>query len=401
MRATRRLWPALLFLLLPRLAAATTLEQVLLFLGEDHARLLLVLDEPCGEVQTRSTPAVGQAPARASVLLPDCAVSPTLLAAYRSRPGGAEMPVDQRGIRRLVFTQVGEQAQVAVELDRARTVATSTVAGRALLVDLRVPSAALDQSLPDPELLASWMNGLSLVPTGERRPHDRPRIVVDPGHGGWDPGAVGCTGTRESDLVLALARRVKADLEDQLDADVVLTRETDIFLSLQERAALANSRDADLFVSIHANAAPAPTVWGIETYYLDVASDAAAAAVARRENQVMVTAEREQDPTLRVVNDLVISGTSALSRELANDVHSSVIQNLQATFGTDQIRDLGVKSAMFYVLVSTRMPSILFEASFLTHPEDEMRLRTPAFQRATSAAIVAGIGRYLEATAEE
>ncbi len=383
---------------LPARAAGATLDQVLLFLGEEHARLLLVLDAPPGDLSSGSSPALGSAPARATLILAGTEVSPTLLAAYRKRPGGAEMPVDQQGVRQLVFSEVDGSAQVVVELDRARALSVEEVGERALLVDIRVPDAPIDGSLPEARALDGWLRGLSMVPAETREPRTRPRIVVDPGHGGQDPGAVGCTGTHESDVVLAIARRVAAGLERELQAEVVLTRDDDTFISLQDRASLANARDADLFLSIHANASTADTVWGIETYYLDVATDANAAAVARRENASFVSAEQGEDAASRVVSDLVVSGTSALSRRLALEVQGSVIRRLSLVVGAENIRDLGVKSAMFRVLVSTRMPSILFEASFLTHPDDEMRLRTPAFQRQTANAIVEGVRAYLAAT---
>jgi N-acetylmuramoyl-L-alanine amidase len=384
--------------LMPSSAVAASLEQVLLFLGEEHSRLLLVLDQPASAVSTSSSPAVGSAPARATIMLDDVGLAPSLVQAYRQRPGGAEMPVSQHGIHQLVFTGVGRRAQVVVELERARTVSVTEVGDKAYLLDLRHPDAPIDASLPDAGALAIWLQGLSIVSDGAREPRTRPRIVVDPGHGGWDSGAVGCSGSHESDLVLALARRVATGLERDLGAEVLLTRDDDVFLTLHERAAFANARDADLFISIHANAAPAPTVWGIETYYLDVASDANAAAVARRENASVQRSSEGGDAASRVLSDLVISGNSALSRKLAHDVQNAVIRRHAGMLGQAEVRDLGVKSAMFTVLVSTRMPSILFEASFLTHPDDEMRLRTPAFQRSTAEAIVEGVGAYLAAT---
>ena len=389
------------FVLVAPQAQAASLEQVLLFLGDQHSRLLLVLDAPASGVSTHSAPAVGSAPARATLMLEGVTLSPRLIDSYRQRPGGAEMPVDQHGVRQLVFSSVGDRAQVVVELDRARDLSITEVGDRAFLLDLRLPMAAPDTSLPEAPVLANWLAGLSMTPSHAHEPHTRPRIVIDPGHGGWDPGAVGCTGTHEAELVLALARRVAKGLERELEAEVLLTREDDTFISLQERAAFANSRDADIFISIHANASPSPTVWGIETYYLDVASDANAAAVALRENASAQQGSQAVDPSTRVVSELVVSGTSAMSRKLAHEVQGAVVSSLSSLMGQEHTRDLGVKSAMFTVLVSTRMPSILFEASFLTHPDDEMRLRTPAFQRATSDAIVAGVRSYLANTESE
>lgn len=378
--------------------AKATLQQVLVFVGRDHARVLFVLDSPVQVVEVQSSPAMGAAPARARMILPATRLTSTLAAAYQPRPGGTAMPVTQGGLRNVVFSTVGENLQVVVEMDQARTVSVSEVGKRALYLDLRLPSSPPDTTLPDADVLALWINGLSLSGEARTRPHSRPRIVIDPGHGGWDTGAKGATGTQEKDLALSLARRVAEGLRRTLEADVYLTREDDSFVTLQDRAAIANSLDADLFVSIHLNAAPTEGLWGIETYYLDVATDEAAARVAARENAA--SQGREVGATSKVISDLVISGTGGMSRKLAHDVHDSSVQRLTALFGEDQIRDLGVKSAMFYVLVTTRMPSILYEASFLTHPQEEMRIRTPAFQQETAAAIVEGITTYLESTGQ-
>jgi N-acetylmuramoyl-L-alanine amidase len=187
-------------------------------------------------------------------------------------------------------------------------------------------------------------------------------------------------------------------LRRELDAEVILTREDDRYLTLHERAAVANAQGADLFISIHANAAPAPTLWGIETYFLDVASDANAAAVAQRENEVVRRDGLPAETADRVLGELVVSGTGAMSSRLAHEIQGAVTRRLGDLLGPGQSRDLGVKSAMFTVLVSTRMPSILFESSFLTHPDDEARLRTPAIQRELADAITQGVRAYLAAS---
>lgn len=398
MRAARMMVAILaaMWVLAPGPCRAATLDQSLVFLGANHARLLFLFDGEVGEVRTQSTPPLGDTPARGRIRITGAELSASLAAAYEPHPAGTQMTLAQRGIHNIGFTRLGNALQVVVEMDHARTVVVQELGNRALLLDLRVPGTPPDATLPDPDLLAQWMNGLSFTPRTEGpRPHARPRIVVDPGHGGWDHGALGCTGTHESDVVLSLARKVADGLRRALDAEIILTREDDTFITLRDRAALANARDADLFLSIHANAAPSSSLYGIETYYLDAASDEGAARVAARENAA--SRGNDSEVTSRVVTDLVVSGTNMLSRKLADEVQRATVSRLTMLFGEDQIRDLGVKSAMFYVLVSTRMPSILFEASFLSNPEEEMRLRTPAFQQETADAIVEGVRRYLEA----
>jgi N-acetylmuramoyl-L-alanine amidase len=225
------------------------------------------------------------------------------------------------------------------------------------------------------------------VGSGEKRR----LIVVDPGHGGRDSGAVGVSGIHEADVALAIAHRLKRSLERTLDAEVILTRDDDRFVPLQERAAIANALDADLFVSVHANASPSSQAWGIETFYLDAASDAGAARVALRENALSQGEKRDD-----LLTDLFVTGTNRLSRLLAQQVQGRVIHHVTERFGAEQSHDLGVKTALFAVLVWTRMPSILFESSFLSNPEDEIRLRMPTYQQTLADAMAEGIGLWFE-----
>jgi N-acetylmuramoyl-L-alanine amidase len=390
-----------LVLLLPRGAAAAEVQEILLFLGEQHARVLVLLDEEVGAVSTRSMPPVGRGSARATCTFAGTGLAAELVAAYRAVPGGVEIPVANAGIERLVLSTIGADLQLAIESKRSRAITTTVLEDRALLVDLAVPGAEPDASLPDVAALSSWMKGV-LGSSGQARPvGSAPRIVVDAGHGGHDPGAVGHSGTHESDIVLSLARKVAAELETRLGAEVILTRDDDTFIPLRDRAAIANAQDADLFLSIHANASPSPVPWGITTFYLDVASDERAAAVAARENRALLSEEERPDEvTDAVLQQLVISGNSALSRQLATEVQQAVIQRATSLYGPERVRDLGVQTALFYVLVGPRMPSILFEASFVSNPEDELRLRTPAFQRMLADSIVDGVARYLAVAGE-
>ena len=368
-------------------AKGAELEQVRIFVGENHAQVLLIADEAFPRPEVRSVASVGKASARATLSFKNLLLSEDLQSAYSQEGGRSLIPVDRGGVALVSLAVVGAQLQVSVETKRAREVGLTSLSDRALLVDLLLPGASEDPSLPRPEMLASWIAGASLQRTGQRVGGPRRVIVVDPGHGGKDVGALGISGTHEADIALALARRVAKQLERRLDAEVVLTRTDDTFISLSERAAIANALDADLFISIHANAATAPTVWGIETYYLDAASDAGAARVARRENAVASS----QGPVNSIVSDLLVTGTNRLSRELAIGIQQEVVGGLTEVYGPDQIRDLGVKAALFAVLVSTRMPSVLFEAAFLTHPDDEMRLRHPLYQQTTAEAIAEAV----------
>ncbi|HJN75395.1 MAG TPA: N-acetylmuramoyl-L-alanine amidase [Myxococcota bacterium] len=370
---------------------AGELEQVHVFIGEGHARVLLLTDTPVLGATARSTPAKGASPARGTVLLPGTGLDASLAEAYVREDEHVYIPVDDGGVSRVVLADLSGTVQVGVEMDQSRELSVTTVGEVGLLLDLRIQGVSPDTSLPDAQLLGAWMEGVSLARAGEGVSKSRRVVVVDPGHGGHDPGATGLTGTHEADIALQLSRRVARQLEERLDVDVVLTRDDDIFIPLGDRAAMANALDADLFLSIHANAAPGPTAWGITTFYMDTASDAGAARVAARENALVVESDQSMD---RLVAELSVTGTSRLSRDLAGMVQSSVVSELEGVYGDEQIRDLGVQTALFYVLVSTRMPAILYEASFLTHPEDEMRLRQPLFQELTADGIVDAVEEY-------
>jgi N-acetylmuramoyl-L-alanine amidase len=255
-----------------------------------------------------------------------------------------------------------------------------------------------DETLPTPAQIEAWLDGVSLVRAAGGVGRERKLIVVDAGHGGFDHGAIGTTGTREADIVLEISRRVEAELKSRLDVQVLMTRDRDIFIPLRDRAALANRENADLFLSIHANAAHNGNVSGIETYSLANASDQSAARVAARENAMAKGWSDKSDPLL---GRLLAAGTDRLSRELAFEVQRSAVEKLQETYPEAEIKDLGTKTALFYVLVSTRMPAILFEASFVSNKEDERRLRSPHFQQALADSIVDAVETWFNRQKEE
>ncbi len=366
-------------------AEAATLEQIRVFAGAHHARVLLVTRGVAAGLDPRASPAMGAAPARGIVVLQGTTL------------GGAvahTIPVEEHGILRLLVADTAAGAQVTAEMEGARGVRATPLGKNAVLVDLIEEGHPEDPGLPTAQQLQAWVEGTALVPADAAPPRTRRLIVVDAGHGGFDHGAVGTTGTREADIALQIAKRAALGLEEKLGADVVLTRDTDVFIPLRERAAIANQRGADLFLSVHCNAAPAPTAWGIETYSLDTASDAGAARVAARENTLVREAEGGEGMADPLLANLLVAGTNQLSRDLSAEIQTHVVRELRAIYGTEQIRDLGTKTALFYVLVSTRMPAVLFESSFVSNPGDERRLRTPAFQAAVADALVGAVERW-------
>ncbi len=217
------------------------------------------------------------------------------------------------------------------------------------------------------------------------------RIVIDPGHGGRDKGAISSNGIFEKDIVLSLAQRLKNALEKETDMKVLLTRNDDRFLTLEERTALANAKRADLFISIHTNAHRNREVSGIETYFLNFATDQEAARVAAMEN---ATSTRKISDLENILQGLMLNTKLDESTRLAHAVQKNMISRLNSTYG--DINDRGVKQAPFYVLLGAEMPSILIEAGFITNEREEKRLKDDRFQEELASAITRGVLAYVE-----
>ncbi|HEX9078439.1 MAG TPA: N-acetylmuramoyl-L-alanine amidase [Desulfuromonadaceae bacterium] len=216
------------------------------------------------------------------------------------------------------------------------------------------------------------------------------RIVVDAGHGGHDPGALGGGGTREKDITLQIAVKLARRLREELGLDVVLTRSTDVFLELQERTAIANKVGADIFVSIHANAALNRASSGIETYYLNLAKTEKVAQLAAKENG---TSLEKVSVLQAVLFDLMANYKLNDSAHLADEVQKCVYRRVSARYSG--VKNLGVKQGPFYVLVGATMPSILVETAFVTNEKEEARLNDQNYQDCTVAGIVEGVRAYM------
>jgi N-acetylmuramoyl-L-alanine amidase len=216
-------------------------------------------------------------------------------------------------------------------------------------------------------------------------------VVIDAGHGGKDPGAIGPSGVMEKDVVLDIARQLRQLFRQELQWQVTLTRESDTFIPLEDRTATANAKGADLFVSIHANSAERPEVHGIETYFLDLASDEQSMQVAARENATTVGKVSDLQ---RILRDLQMTSKRNESSLLAGSVQQALVQ---APNGGKNGRDLGVKHAPFLVLMGAEMPAILVETGFLSNPGEERKLADPKHRSQAARAIFVGIKEYLAA----
>jgi N-acetylmuramoyl-L-alanine amidase len=217
------------------------------------------------------------------------------------------------------------------------------------------------------------------------------RIVLDPGHGGHDTGTIGRNGLKEKDLVLEVARQLQTLLQERLNAEVVLTRTDDSFISLEERTALANQHQADVFVSIHANSSKSRSVSGVETYYLNFATSLDAQEVAAREN---VSTARNIRELPDLVKSITKADKSAESRELAKILQQRLYRSAQRLF--PETRNRGVRTAPFVVLIGADMPSVLAEVGFVSNPRDEKLLKRMDSRKRLAEALYSGIEGYMK-----
>jgi N-acetylmuramoyl-L-alanine amidase len=214
--------------------------------------------------------------------------------------------------------------------------------------------------------------------------------VVDPGHGGHDPGAIGPNGIQEKDVVLAIGLRLRELFREELGVDVVMTRSTDIFIPLEERTAIANKVGADLFLSVHANAASNRNAAGIETYYLNLAKTDKVAQLAAKENG---TSLEKVSVLQAILFDLMANYKLNDSAHLADEVQKSLHKKIRTRYS--DVKNLGVKQGPFYVLVGASMPSILVETAFLSNAAEESRLKDPSYQDMTANGILEGVRSYI------
>jgi len=214
------------------------------------------------------------------------------------------------------------------------------------------------------------------------------RIVIDAGHGGHDPGAQS-NGIDEAELTLDVAQRLGRLLQKQPGVEVVMTRDTDVFVPLEERTAIANREGADLFLSIHANASRNARAHGIETYFLNFASNPDAEAVAARENSA---SGRAMHSLPDIVRAIALNNKIDESRDFAEMVQRSMVRKLAAR--NKQLRDLGVKQAPFVVLIGAAMPSVLAEISFVTNRQEGQLLKTSAYRQQIAEALWDAVLKY-------
>lgn len=329
-------------------------------------------------------------------------------------PGVAAVEAPGGGISRL-YVDLPRSTRLGVGLDRVAPGAGPVTATRIGLGEGGVVRVVLDVSggagwrleRRGREIVVAVASGTDRPPervpaapaarrrttSGRRGAPLRPRIVLDPGHGGRDPGAQGYV--VEKQVTLDIAQRVARLLRARLRAEVVLTRTDDATLALSDRTARANRESADLFVSIHANADPHAQRQGIETYVLDNGGDHATMRLAAMENGLDPKASFKGKTDVRyILSDLVQVGKMDESLALATALQRSVVRQLRRQW--PGVTDLGVKRGPFYVLVGAHMPCVLVETAFLTHPVEGRRLQRDEYQQAIAEGLYLGIRSFLQ-----
>jgi N-acetylmuramoyl-L-alanine amidase len=229
-------------------------------------------------------------------------------------------------------------------------------------------------------------NGQS--PAAKRLPRKISNIVIDPGRGGRDLGAIGPHGEMEKDITLAIGKTLANRLREQ-GFEVFLTRDEDIFIPLEKRIAFANKKKADLFISIHLNSNPDQTLDGVETYFLNMTTDDYAIKVASRENE---TTTKSLSDLQSIINDLMLNSNTNESSRFATYVQDSIMESHQRS--GDSCQNHGVKQGLFFVLVGAQMPAILIETGFITNPVESKLLEEESYQNSIIDGIIHGIHAY-------
>lgn len=215
------------------------------------------------------------------------------------------------------------------------------------------------------------------------------KVVIDPGHGGHDAGSTGVTGLVEKEVTLDIAQRLASLLEANLGSEVVLTRNEDVYISPEQRTAIANRHHADLFISIHANSSPLKTAAGVETYYLNFTSSQEALEVAAREN---ASSSKSVADLGDLIKKIALKDKIDESREFASRVQQTLFTGSMKA--GNKTKDRGVRKAPFIVLIGAEMPSVLTEVGFLSNAKEEALLRKPEYRQKIAEALFRGVSQY-------
>ena len=387
----------------PAVAVAATLTGIQRTVLPDTVRITLELDR---EVAYREERIAG--PARLFFDLKGVQLTPALTDKVLTYPGDivskirvgrhpdstVRVVLDLEEVSRYSVFTLYSPFRLVIDAERAikRTVASPmTVAPSSIVPEPPLVVAASPTEIPKPSLASPSVptaNGAGGFSMARQLGLGVSRIVIDPGHGGHDPGVLG-KGLNEATLVLEVALRLEKLLLKEPGLEVVLTRRTDVYVPLEERTELANRESADMFLSIHANASRNEAAKGIETYFLSFASSPEAEAVAARENSA---SSREMHQLPDIIKAITLNNKLDESRDLATMVQESLVTSLRKS--NKEIRSRGVKKAPFVVLIGAAMPSVLAEISFVSNKQELSLLKTNAYKQKIAESLFNAVMRY-------
>ena len=317
----------------------------------------------------------------------------------------AEIPINNGLVKQIRTSRFDTQrSRVVIDLNRVAEYKTAMLKNpHRVVIDIKGRPAVTALSSPQPntkECVAADDSIASILDSSSERqvvlhvPQETQDegihlIVVDAGHGGKDPGAIGPHKVYEKDVTLKMAKQLAKTLRKQLGVKVLLTRNDDRYLELRERTEYANRVGADLFISLHANATANGKAYGVETYFLNLSKNNQAAEVAARENG---TSLQEVGNLEAILFDLMANAKINESSRLAAEVQQALVAGLKKKYS--HVKDLGVKQGPFHVLLGATMPSILVESGFISNRREEKRLKSAQYQQRVAAAIVKGVKDY-------
>lgn len=367
----------------PRARATTaslvpvTVQNVRVMTSPEKTRVVLDLDR-----QTRVIEHRAKNPNRVVIALPNASLSRS--AHSKAAIGSVPAPFS--------VTQTRHAVTLSLPATAFRTYKQFTLSNPPrLVVDVTPPTDQGEKAVPDVQEVPPLPAAPAVQPTPPPAKGYK-TIVIDPGHGGKDPGARGLRHTEEKDITLKVGLKLRELLSRQPGIRVLMTREQDVFVELEDRAKFANSHEADLFVSIHVNSHPSRSVKGIEIYHFGEAKDQRALEVAARENGTPLGSTGVGWEYL--VADLLTTKKIESSLELAWTTKEAMVAHMNGHYA---VNDHGVKTAPFYVLRFTTMPSILAEIAYISNPAEEDLLRKPAFVRDVAESLFHGITSFLTA----
>ncbi len=348
--------------------------------GSDYVRVVIDLDGPVDFSQHQLPN-----PDRVYLSLKNTRLSPDL--------DKTPIPVSQGYLKAIRTGQYRhDTARVVLDFEKVRDVAVFQLTGP----DRIVMDVAGEESTTErfTRIRSKFKGGnASSLTLAEQLGMKINKVVIDPGHGGKDPGCIGKSGVMEKNITLDISRRLKTLLEERLNMEVVMTRDRDIFVPLDERTAIANREKADLFISVHVNAAKNRSLRGIETWFLDFGASERSKKVAAREN---LFSQKRMGDLEKTLNDLLLNNKTQESSRLAEVLQEALTSDLSRRFSN--VQSLGVKGAPFMVLVNARMPSVLIEVSFISNPTEEKRLKTDQYRNAVAGALLNGVSNYIKSS---